>query len=542
MVRTCIRPEGKFVVGVHKPSYNILNFRNNDSIAELGKSGDGKPVTNSQNFPEGNLQEDGAKWIYEIPNVFSFRGTTFIDSGWAKNRAENPDSIKLGRKSECSLSTTLAKHVPREQITEILTSLPQPVLYGLAATSTDAEELVCLALFCSRMIFDESGKPLGLRYIKDPAGRVLADIDDFELFETIANNYYLPDVYKEVMVLRPGVQGNSEIVGEFREGDSHVFEYLRRNSYIPWGHYATNMANDAIRYKTSDLSSKDMEGLRFLYYQRVYVTLAQKLGIGVPGERNQISDDELEKLRLTVLANQSQLKEQEGTLWGWNFGYDISASGYRLHASHQMIHQQYAMVPQQVETLHGIGEDEFMAAYSSGDLVADAVEAYQQEYGRDFFSDYLLSLRNNVRIDNAEQKGDLIVWEDANVILFVPKAQMSQWELQLMVTADTSDGAIGNIVEADSEVRKSLDRGILVAQRILAELGAKMVTSIEFSKRIGNTNGQRLLYSFLPKLPWSMGAFSEAQLRFICGHFPEDFAICCRQQLKTIPVEVLRGS
>jgi len=46
------------------------------------------------------------------------------------------------------------------------------------------------------------------------------------------------------------------------------------------------------------------------------------------------------------------------------------------------------------------------------------------------------------------------------------------------------------------------------------------------------TNGQRLLYAFLPKLPWSMGGFSEAQGRFICGHYPEDFAVACRRQLR----------
>jgi hypothetical protein len=28
-----------------------------------------------------------------------------------------------------------------------------------------------------------------------------------------------------------------------------------------------------------------------------------------------------------------------------------------------------------------------------------------------------------------------------------------------------------------------------------------------------------------------MGAFSEAELRFICGHYPEDFAACCRLQV-----------
>ena len=101
-----------------------------------------------------------------------------------------------------------------------------------------------------------------------------------------------------------------------------------------------------------------------------------------------------------------------------------------------------------------------------------------------------------------------------------------------MVIADYDGRPVGNVVEADVAVRRSLDTGILKAQQILAGLGATMVSSIEYSKRIGVSNGQRLLYAFLPKLPWSMGAFSEAQGRFILGHYPEDFAVACRRQLQ----------
>ena len=117
------------------------------------------------------------------------------------------------------------------------------------------------------------------------------------------------------------------------------------------------------------------------------------------------------------------------------------------------------------------------------------------------------------------------------MLLYVPKAQVSQWELQLLVTADVGTGPVGNIIEADAEVRRSIDLGILKAQQVLARLGATMVSSIEYSKRLGVDNGQRLLYAFLPKLPWSMGAFSEAQGRFILGHYPEDFAEACRRQV-----------
>lgn len=359
-----------------------------------------------------------------------------------------------------------------------------------------------------------------------------ADIDDFELFETIANNPSLPDTYKEVMVLRPGVQGNSEIVGDFQSGATEVFEYLRGNSYIPWGHYAANCAHTAIRYRIADLSATDMAGMRHLYYQRIYTVVAEHLGIGHPTRGRRLTVEELEDLRraiISTLTGKGDGSDGFATLWGWNFGYDFSGTGYRLHASHQMIHQQYALVPQELTDLRG----EPIPAFACGDLVADVVERYRQIHQSDFFQDYLRALASNTRTDGGNGEHSLVVWQDSHVVLFVPKAQVSQWELQLMVTADSPAGPIGNAIEANSAVRQSVDTGILKAQQVLARLGATMVTSIEYSKRIGMDNGQRLLYAFLPKLPWSMGAFSEAQGRYILGHYPEDFAVACREQLES---------
>ena len=523
MMRTCVQANGVFRVGIHRPCYQVRNLRANDSILSLGRQENGSIHENRANFPAGDVTEENGRWIYEIANPFSFRGATFIDSGWAAARAENPSLIQIKKAQKCSLASVLHDVVDTETTDRILRNLPKPLLYDLAANSTDPGELTMLARSCCRMEFDSNDNPTGLFYTNHDSG-VRADIDDFELFETIANNPYLPDIYKEVMVLRPGVQGGSEIVGDWQKGKTHVFEYLRRNSYIPWGHYAANMAHDAIRYKTSELSLDDIIGLRHVYYQRMVITLADQLGIRCSVQRRNLTLAELEELREKVLEKIKNLKKHPATLWGWNFGYDFSGSGYRLHASHQMIHQQFAMVPGDVELLDGTRG----MSYSCGDQVADVVDQYQKENGTDFFTDYLCCILHNKRPDKDSGEHDLVVFEDENVLLFVPKAQVSQWELQLMVLADAHGQPVGNVLEADSRVRRSIDCAILIAQHIYAALGAKMVTSIEFSKRLGVENGQRLLYSFLPKLPWSMGAFSEAQQRYICGHFPEDFAAVCR--------------
>jgi hypothetical protein len=120
-----------------------------------------------------------------------------------------------------------------------------------------------------------------------------------------------------------------------------------------------------------------------------------------------------------------------------------------------------------------------------------------------------------------------VVYQDARVMLFVPKAQTSQWELQLMTRK-----AVGNILEADEAMRDAIDRAMLLAMQVLSAMGAAMITVIEYSKRFTIADGdQRLIYAFLPRLPESPGAFSEAQLRWINGHYPEDFAQACRMRL-----------
>ena len=418
----------------------------------------------------------------------------------------------------------------------IIQELPEPVQLALATCSTDPEDLVALARVSCEMLMD-GDKPAGLRYKRDSRGRLRPAIHNHELFEAVANNPNLPETYKITMVIRHGAQGGSEIVGEWPHSpDSHVFEYLRRNSYIAGGHYAANMADDAVRYSIAELKNNDMRGLRHLFYQRTFVRLAEMLGTPIPATRRLLREDELEELRLTLLnhLNSPQLKGMT-TLWGWNFGFDYAPSRYRLHASHQQIHQQYAMLQDSIDGYdHGCSTPcTVLPSYGCGDLVADWVEEYRQTFQSSFFDDYRRAIELNRRMDGREDLSDsLIVWQDSHVMLFVPKAQTSQWELQLMTLPDENGEIPGNIVECDSPTRNSLDHGIMTAQRVLAGLGAKMVTSIEFPKRLGLTGtGQALLYAFLPRLPESPGAFSEAQLRYINGHYPEDFAAACRRQL-----------
>ncbi|MBI9085306.1 MAG: hypothetical protein JEZ11_17050 [Desulfobacterales bacterium] len=542
-LRTCVLPTGRFFVGVHKPTFSVHNHRCHDHLTTLGCLENGTPVINAANFPPGDLKSLNGDWVYEIANPLPFRGVTYIARAWAEKKAGDPASICLPRPPPVSFARTAEKwfgHAPHgaEQTDQAISTLPRPLQLALATTSTDPADLVCLAKISATFVFaDKNGEPTGLAYRTGDDESTRPAIEDPHLFDAVANNRHLPDHYKRIMALRPGVQGGSEIVGEFQSESSHIFEYLRTNSYIPGGHYAANLADDAVRYGLEDLGLGDMTGLRHLFYQRTFIRLAEQLSLATPEGRRTLTGEELETLRLQIGralsgSSDSNRLALDGILWGWNFGYDYAPSDYRLHASHQQIHQQYALVPEKVYTADPQNpKASSLPAYACGDLVADFVRQYRRETGRGFFETYEKAIRENRRTDGRNDlEASLLVHADDQVMIFVPKAQTSQWEIQIMPLHP-----VGNVAEADGDMRSALDRALWIAARVLSALGARMITGIEFSKRIGEQDpDQRLLYSLLPRLPQSPGAFSEAQLRWINGHYPEDFARACRNKLAEV--------
>jgi hypothetical protein len=254
-LRTCVSAAGRFVYGVHRPNFTADNFRETNGVADLGTFPDGSRHQNTSNFPSGPVHEPAADWIFEVPNAFPFRGTTYIGKTWADARAANPDAIGLPDTPELSF---FKDHPDEQAATRTIRNLARPLQLALAATSTDARDLCCLAQMACTLWPEGDHVHPGAWPTGYPTAESKPVIADEALFDAVANNRHLPDAYKQAMVLRPGAQGGSEIVGEWRRSDphSHAFEYLRRNSYIPWGHYAANMADDAVRYRCRTLADR----------------------------------------------------------------------------------------------------------------------------------------------------------------------------------------------------------------------------------------------------------------------------------------------
>jgi len=527
---TCVAPSGEFVYGIHKPHFKATNLRENDYIVDLGRTSNQETVNNAENFPERDVEVSADEWIFEIPNAFPFMGATFILKSKADQTVDG-----------CNPFSELPQRPDAESSIGDLQAQSPPALLSLASSSTDPKLLASLAERSCEFLYEENTNMVsGKIYQQNDAGQLRPDIFDHQLFQLVSNNPFLPDAYKRQMVLIPGAQGKSPIVGEYLEGDTHIWEYLRENSYIPWGHYAANMAHDAVRYRISSLTSKDVSGLRHLYYQRIYVQLAGELGLSAPTARKALGGDELETLRLSLLSEIEQRNKSGGelpfnkVLWGQNYGFDLSVSGYRLGGSHQQIHQQFALVRTDMPVYVG-GENETsfysMPTYAQGDKIAQFTKRYREKTGRGFFETYLRAIQSNKRLDGQTDKAsDLTIYQDENVVVFVPKAQRSQGEIQIV-----SKVQYGNIVEADTGVRHSLDRAILLTMKILENLGVEIFNAFEISKRLDNLDrDQRLLYCFFPRHPQSPGGFSEFQQRWINNHYPEDFAKNCREELGKI--------
>ena len=204
--RSCVGKDAKFIVGIHKPKFEIKNLRNNDYLESLGQLEDGTTVDNSVNFPKEDLYEPGADIIYEIANAFPFRGTTYINSAWADIKAGHPEKIRIAAPEPCSLLQNFKKmggdnNRELKDKNSILDILPHALLIALAQASTDPEELMILAQKSCNILFDPKNQnlskiPVGIGYKKEKSGKTTPDIYDHELFEVLVNNRYLPDNYK----------------------------------------------------------------------------------------------------------------------------------------------------------------------------------------------------------------------------------------------------------------------------------------------------------------------------------------------------------
>jgi hypothetical protein len=546
---TCIDPSGVFICALHRPSYKVVNLRRTETLAMLGHDSDGNAINNRVNFPQDDLIINNASKVYEIPNAFPFWGATYILYDQAEQFSKDPKQLRFMKSDEESgkrspLLEDLLNGCLKGSNERIysLKDLPRPILLSLAQTSRDSELLKAIAHLTCKFELDDSGNPVGVKYEYDKLGRPRPVLFDQELFDVIGNNMACPYSYKLAMVLIPGIQGSSPIVGEYTSGrKTHIWEYLRTDSYIPWGHYASNMAHDCVRYGAADLLPEDVMGLRHLYYQRVYTQMALNLDI-VEGiswkDRNALPVPEIESMRQSVLEEVAKRLEKgedlpyTATLWGWNYGFDFSPSGYRLHASHQQIHQQFALIPPDVKSVDTEGAgSKSISTYAVGDQVARFSALYEKACGHPFFKTYLRSIRSNKRLDGKKDlPSSLIVHEDENVMIHIPKAQRFHGEVQIMTTCP-----VGNVLEAGPEVRKSLDECIRLVIQTLDWMGAQMITGYEISKRFDNPDmDQRLFYCFLPRPPRSPGAFSERQERWITGHYPEDYAEAFRNAMKSV--------
>ncbi|RUM87323.1 MAG: hypothetical protein DSZ23_06040, partial [Thermodesulfatator sp.] len=251
---TCVHPSGRFIAGVHRPSYRVINNRMSSEILPLGKTTDNETVFNHANFPDEDLHIASADPVYEIPNAFPMWGVTYILGRIAEKNGAQHAGFSFKPAGSRHFSGSCA-------VDDIdLLKLPRVLLLAIAQTCTDPVLLSKLCPMAAGLVFSENGKPCGLRFREGNDGSLVPEILDHDLYDTLGNNPFLPDDLKALLLLNPGIQGTSPVVGEYSREDTHIWEYLRANSYIPWGHFAANMAQDSIRYSVKELDLGDITG------------------------------------------------------------------------------------------------------------------------------------------------------------------------------------------------------------------------------------------------------------------------------------------
>jgi len=140
-LRTCVAPDGRFVFGVHRPRYMVKNLRQTTAADSLGTFEDGQQKQNDANFPDGNVMELDGDWIYEIPNAFPFRGTTYILKRWADAKAQDRDAFALPERPSLSFTDLIRRHLLSadagdNQVAKIFRQLPGAIKLALAVNST----------------------------------------------------------------------------------------------------------------------------------------------------------------------------------------------------------------------------------------------------------------------------------------------------------------------------------------------------------------------------------------------------------------------
>src|SRR5210317_1541443 len=135
-LRTCVTPDGKFIYGIHKPSFKVANLREEVFLQTLGLDDEDNPIENSANFPAGEVEELQGEWIYEILNPFPFRGATYIGKSWADSSAVDPKAIKLSEPGPTSMTDFLEnllrnKGISADELNQSFAELPETVLLAL---------------------------------------------------------------------------------------------------------------------------------------------------------------------------------------------------------------------------------------------------------------------------------------------------------------------------------------------------------------------------------------------------------------------------
>jgi galactose-1-phosphate uridylyltransferase len=141
-----------------------------------------------------------------------------------------------------------------------------------------------------------------------------------------------------------------------------------------------------------------------------------------------------------------------------------------------------------------------------GDHLSNICEAYSR-HGIDYLWSYYRALK----------EAGLVLWEDENVVLFIPYGQISMHELQVMVKRRNTN----HYLELSDEEIRSLSEAEFKVTRLFRELGINSFNEVMISRPFDSkTEGFRIIFTYITREVDF--AVSELNLLYVVDKHPYD--------------------
>ncbi len=231
-----------------------------------------------------------------------------------------------------------------------------------------------------------------------------------------------------------------------------------------------------------------------------------------------VQEEHLLKMNLQIFKHlkseydNNQLNGSAGILFGFNSSIKHLVLGKKTRtsagASIEHVHKQ----------IWGFAK----GAFNIGDHLSEICASYDKS-GIDYLEDYMEALRSR----------HYVIWEDSNVMLYIPFGQIAIHELQVIVKRRNSN----NFLSLNVKEIESLSQCEYLVTKIYKKIGIHSFNEVMIAEPFNmQSNGFRSIFSFITREVDF--AVSELNLLYVVDKFPEDTFETIMEKLPIVKQEL----